>query len=709
MTYTSNKNNLLNSNLHTRNWLHRVSVSLTQACCSVVQYPSWCVASVAMSVQLSDEDNSPPPILHHRLYLSPRTMCLTRKPVIVILLWVFVIGSVSKGIQYSGTLGITFLQDGHGDYRPLNYSFIYMVCFYALMALIATTYPIGGFLADVYLGRYKMVTTSLAFIWMALLLLGIALIISVLIDHITTAEKNLLKVIRDVFLGLVFLTIIPGLAGFYSNMTQLSLDQLQDAPSYTLGIFLHWCVWVDLLGESLASIVYTLLSAGCLTHNKISDVIKNTGYVMTSVVFVLLSILLVLNCFTKRWFYTADIRYNPYRTVVDVLKYVRTHKYPTRHSALHWTNGERPSRFDFAKECYGGPFTSPQVEDVKTLGRVVLVLLAVGPVFALCVPTSYLIFLIFSFHVMGRSETRCSPEWIFIKSGTLSYLVGLGSLPVIAWVVYSVLRNRVPKILTRMEIGIVLYILCVLSMLIIDVIGHSVTRDTTNITHCLFLESYKISDSDPYYHFNFPWYVLIIPNCFSVISYSLILVTLLEFISAQAPQPMKGLVFGVFFAIKGIVIFIAASFLVPFSLLSTTTILSPYVSCGTSYFFLTLVMSLVGLFLFACVSRRYKYRRRDEEPFSQAVVEEIFERRLQHNAEESPLQSPTVAPGCGEARDSASVRRPVRVSESEEVRASEWFVAVGERQSRGEPERLLSLSHNWYGTFQYDDSERGTH
>ena len=620
---------------------------------------------------------------------------------------------MSQGMQYSGILGILIMERGH--FQPLDYSFIYMICYYAFMAIIAVSYPIGGFIADVYLSRYKVVTISLWIIWTATFLLGVVLIITLILDSnklYTESIKNNLNVVKGILLVLCFITVIPGLAGFYSNMTQLSLDQLQDAPSHTLGIFLHWCVWVDLLGESVESIIFSLLSTNCINEyfktsvDRTRKIIKNTGYVMTSLVLMFLTVLLILNCFTKRWFYAADIRYNPYKMVLDVLKYARTHKYPTRHSAMHWTNGEQPSRFDFAKDCYGGPFTSSQVEDVKTLGRVVLVLLAVGPVFVLCVPTSYLVFFLFSFHVMGRSEEHCSTEWIFVKSGTLSYLLGLVSLPIITWVVYCVLKNRVPKILTRLEIGIVLYILGVLSMLIIDVVGHSVTVDTTNTTQCLFLESYQVGDNNPFFYFKFPWYVLAIPNCFSIISYSLILVTLLEFISAQAPQPMKGLIFGVFFAIKGIFVFISAAFLIPFSLKFSIIATSSDVHCGTSYFFLTLMVSLVGLVLFACVKRRYKYRVRDEEPFSQAVVEEIFERRLQQEAEENQLESPDIVPGSSEGRSSVSVRRTARVtvSEEERVRASEWFVASGEGELRvREQDSLLSLSHDWYGTFKYND------
>ena len=127
-----------------------------------------------------------------------------------------------------------------------------------------------------------------------------------------------------------------------------------------------------------------------------------------------------------------------------------------------------------------------------------------------------------------------------------------------------------------MEVGIVLFIIGVFSMLVIDLIGHNVTTEYHKHYSLLcFIENYgtlEMTISMPkYFFFKFPWYVLIIPNCFSVISYSLIIVTLLEFISAQAPQPMKGLVFGVFFAIKGIFSFHCTTILlIPFSLKATS-------------------------------------------------------------------------------------------------------------------------------------------
>ena len=389
---------------------------------------STCV-SVTMSARLLHEDSSlsettpPPPVIPRRFYWSPRMMCLTTKPVIVILLWVFVVACVLRGIQYTSVFFAS-----HSAILKTNQqnSFLVMLSCYAFINIIAISYPIGGFLADVYCGRYKVVTISLVFIWVALLLLGVAIVTVPFTEGHQDNIKYALEKFMYVFFTLSFVVVIPGLSGFYSNVVQLSLDQLRDAPSHTLGIFQHWFVWMDLLGEGVVFVVYVLLSCSL---NSTEDIMKNAGYVLTCVLFILLSILLVLNCFTRRWFYAADIHYNPFEVLVNVLKYVRTHKYPTRHSALHWTNGEQPSRFDFAKECYGGPFTSSQVEDVKALGRVVLVLLAVGPVFVLCVPTSYLIYPTVCTSYCWHQDHICSPESVLIKSGSLSYLLSFDFSP----------------------------------------------------------------------------------------------------------------------------------------------------------------------------------------------------------------------------------------------------------------------------------------
>ncbi len=599
-------------------------------------------------------------------------------------------------------IGVLLVITDANKYIPFTETTFYSLTgFFALLAFITFCYPLAGFLADVWCGYYRMVSTCLAIIWSALLLLTPGLLLVTNIGK----SSSLVRGFEYFLVGGGLLLLIPGLSGFYSNIVQLSLDQLLEVPSHILGVFLHWSVWIELLGEAIIHIITVV--AICLQNGPdFRDVSQSVTYIVPGSLLVVLSFILIFNCFTKRWFVVMDTQYNPYKMVLNVLRYVRSHKDPVRHSALHWTNGEPPSRFDFAKQCYGGPFTSNQVEDVKTLGRVVCVLVSVGPIFVLTVPTSYLIFPFFTMHAIGNNNTECSVKFLLVSSGTIGYLVALVCIPLVIWCVYCVLKNRVPKILTRLEIGMILSTLGVLSMLLIDFFGHTFSENSHK-NRCMFTEKYFYLDdhhktphvSRGFYALGLPWYVMLVPNALNVLSYHITLASTLEFVSAQAPQPMKGLLFGVMFAIKGGFNLLGTTALIPFSikLWSDEATAPSFISCGFGYLFVSLMVAVIGLILFSCASKRYKYRVRDEEPFPQSVVEEIYERRLQHNDDSESDDSIDFDPeratgnhGDDDAGSRGNSRKRVRFAD--EVMTEE----------------SLSLSHNWYGTFQRCSSDART-
>ncbi len=74
---------------------------------------------------------------------------------------------------------------------------------------------------------------------------------------------------------------------------------------------------------------------------------------------------------------------NPYKLVYGVIHFAIKHKKPIRRSALTYCDDERPSRLDFGKQRYGGPFTTEQVEDVKVMINIVKVLITLSPFFLL--------------------------------------------------------------------------------------------------------------------------------------------------------------------------------------------------------------------------------------------------------------------------------------------------------------------------------------
>ena len=74
---------------------------------------------------------------------------------------------------------------------------------------------------------------------------------------------------------------------------------------------------------------------------------------------------------------------NPFKLIHRVLKYAVKHKHPEGRSAFTYCEDELPSRLDFGKSKYGGPFTTEQAEDVKTFFRGLGLVIIVSAVFGM--------------------------------------------------------------------------------------------------------------------------------------------------------------------------------------------------------------------------------------------------------------------------------------------------------------------------------------
>jgi hypothetical protein len=69
---------------------------------------------------------------------------------------------------------------------------------------------------------------------------------------------------------------------------------------------------------------------------------------------------------------------NPYSLVYRVIKFALRHKHPLQRSALTYWEDKIPSRIDLGKSKYGGPFTSEEVENVKTFFQLIKVLISLS-------------------------------------------------------------------------------------------------------------------------------------------------------------------------------------------------------------------------------------------------------------------------------------------------------------------------------------------
>ena len=478
---------------------------------------------------------------------------------------------------------------------------------YSILGIVQMLHPIGGLLADVRCGRHKVIMISILIIWCGFFLLGIEGIIYAVAKNAST-----IQIILGIMVTLSSISFIVGFSGFKSNSVQFSLDQLPDASSEKISLFLHWFVWTEFVGNMIMRLLFIPML--CLYSTRCEYV----GF--STLVFVTLSTAFVLLAyFIHDSFYCERISSIPYWNVWKVLCFAAKHDKPLGHrSAFTYSDDEKPSRIDLAKRIYGGTFETEVVEDVKTFLRVVLMLFATTPVFFLEVSTSYL-FPIFGLHLGKNSphDLSCTYNWILFESENLSTVIPVLAIPVYI-LLYPFIKKWVPRIVIRLSIGVMLMVASAFSMLCIQAVANYSALQNPAINHtCLFWDMHS---------FEFPTQVLVVPNVLYGIAAPLISIALLEFISAQSPHTMKGLLLGVFYAFKGLFITLGSVATLPFAEKRLWGDQHGMFDCGFYYYLSNSVFGVLGLVVFILAARWYRNRERDDPPYRYQYAEEYFSR-----------------------------------------------------------------------------------
>jgi peptide/histidine transporter 3/4 len=539
-----------------------------------------------------------------------------------------------------GVLGFLVQRTEHGIHKFVIPVYT-VVAAYAFLALILLLYPVSGYIADIHCGRYKAVTLSFLLIWIAMLFLCAAGVGGMITDFSKKPGLSI-AIPLGLCIALSLLLFIVSLACYQSNIVQLGMDQLLEASSDKLALFLHWLMWSYYLGRLLTLLTVVFLPCYAqVTPTKLTHILASSPFLCL----VFITLLMAFTCYYHSWFYSEPGQNNPYKTVFRIIKFAMKNKNPIRRSAFTFCDDFKPSRIDFAKERYGGPFTTPQVEDVKTFLRIVIVLLALGPVFALEIPGSYYLFPLFALHVGDEiqfiKKQRCHSlaKWVLLQSTSLGYIASVFILPIYIWIVFSLFRKRIPKIFNRLWCAFIVSLSGAASLLITDLIAighfhhhHQQHFDVNNSTEnaCLFTSKFlypKYNDTLPVV-LDLHWGVTVAPIIMLSTGSLLIHATTFEFISAQSPHSMKGLLVGVFFAIKGVFQFISAVAVVPFAIPRIWNSITSVPNCGFGYYVFILVVGMIGLVAFSIVVKSYKYRQRDERPFDTRFAEQYYERYI---------------------------------------------------------------------------------
>ena len=313
-----------------------------------------------------------------------------------------------------------------------------------------------------------------------------------------------------------------------------------------------------------------------------------------------LAVIIISDCLCQQWLDKTHKITNPIKLIIQVLNYTRKHRYPERRSAFTYIDEEQPTRMDYGKEKFGGPFTEEEVEDVKTVLRLL----------------PLITFLYLS--LVGLSDTPMLS--IFTENGSFTEsLIGdafedwLIPLLLIPFYQLAMRRGRYgcnPSMLTCIGAGMFVFIVCFILLSASALYGVIVSNDVQRYLSCLAANTTAPDSCVEWY-----WKVGLI--VFYRIGFTISGVLLPVFVIAQSPDKMKGLVFGLIEVTGGIVNF-ACSFLVEFTLCSDVI----------------KSVSLVVLFVvFLVLSKCYTLRERNREINIQAIVEEHYERYIDQEEE----------------------------------------------------------------------------
>ena len=224
--------------------------------------------------------------------------------------------------------------------------------------------PVSGWVAESWLGRYQAIVFGLIVCTITFFLLQVAFMM--LINFERTPIPAFVLAIGSLVFGTV------GIGSFYTNMLPFTLDQMIGASAEKLTAAVHWYFW----GYNIPLLVRDILPCA-FSQLHLQDAISVVFLTLGSLS---LSAVLIMDCLFHKWLDTQDKTANPIKLIFRVLNYARKNRCPRLRSAFTYIDEEQPSRLDFGKHKFGGPFTEEEVEDVKTLFRLTpLLIVIIGP------------------------------------------------------------------------------------------------------------------------------------------------------------------------------------------------------------------------------------------------------------------------------------------------------------------------------------------
>ncbi len=429
----------------------------------------------------------------------------------------------------------------------------------------------SGWLADAKLGNYRVMKYSFVLLFLLCLLFSAFTLVPGIAHYV-----YVVSVLYCIGWSLLLIAVVACSV----TSLQLGLDQMPDASSSNITSFIAWFVFSMNAGVWISYVADFPIRASSQLPYWVVQLYSLLPPLCMSIVLVLDFLL------AKKWLIIEPKSPQSLKTIYRVLKFAAKHKAPLNRSALTYWEEDVPSRMDLGKSRYGGPFTTEQVEDVKTILRLL----------PLCLALWLLGCSLAIFHPLNHHASVYPPDWKPYVSRLLALFTyhhlwcGMVWTVFYEFLLYPVLRNRLPSIIRR--IGIISLFITTFSIvfLILKVLQNNY-GDVVAIEH-----------------------VIIVLNSISRGLLTILLAsTMMELVCAQAPYNMRGLFGGC------MVLVLFSSLIIGFSIPSNSPLTIYGVKVG---------ISLLGFILYCLLACWYKRRVRDEDYNAHRVVEEVYDRYL---------------------------------------------------------------------------------
>ena len=306
--------------------------------------------------------------------------------------------------------------------------------------------PAAGWMADAKFGNYRVFKSGVTFLFLFSALYCLSLVLEALFW-----KSN--KIFLWIRFGLSSSLVPVGGCTCIVTALPLGLDQMPDASASNITCLIAWFAFSLYTGSWLAD-ANSFLKDNCL------DETLKLKYFTISTFFstFCISIILFTNFFSPKWLIIEPKLPGSLKTIYQVLKFAAKHKAPVYRSAFTYWEENIPSRMDLGKSKYGGPFTTEQVEDVKTVLRLL----------AISLPLCFLFFTL-KLPISTPMYTKAFPDFNLCLTNVIfffsynRYWCAILAIPAYEYAVYPFIRNRLPTILKR--IGTVSLLMTLISFI----------------------------------------------------------------------------------------------------------------------------------------------------------------------------------------------------------------------------------------------------